>query len=465
MPSRKLFIKTYGCQMNFYDSSRMSDILKPLGYSLTDTPQDADLTILNTCHIREKAEQKMYSDLGRLHACKKNKQAEGEDMLIAVGGCVGQAEGSEIIKNAPYVSMVFGPQTYHRLPEMIAQLHRQDDAKKGKKHRGLVNTDFPVESKFDHLPTPAAQGASAFLSIQEGCDKFCHFCVVPYTRGAEYSRSATEILSEARTLLAQGVREITLLGQNVNGYHGEAPAASSAPHDTWTLGRLLFALAELEGLARIRYMTSHPRDMHEALYHAHRDIPTLMPYVHLPVQSGSNAMLQAMNRKHTIAEYEAILDKLRTMQPGLAFSSDFIVGYPGETEAHHEETLALIQRVGYAQGYSFKYSPRPGTPAAALECHVDDATQTRRLAELQELIGAQQKAFNQSYVGQTIPVLFDRAGKHEGQLLGKSPYMQSVHVQGSPRLAGHVVDVRIISATQNSLTGEVITGASNGLAA
>lgn len=456
MPQKNLYIKTYGCQMNFYDSARMSDLLKPLGYGITESPENADLVILNTCHIREKAEQKMYSDLGRLNIHQKNRASEGKNTVIAVGGCVGQAEGQEIINNAPYVSMVFGPQTYHQLPEMIARIHREEDAKLGKKQRGIVNTDFPVESKFDRLPSPEVKGASAFLSIQEGCDKFCHFCVVPYTRGAEYSRPVKDILEEARLLVDGGVQEITLLGQNVNAYHGEAQRISLAKSGVANLGMLIFELAKINGIKRIRYTTSHPADMHEELYDAHRDLETLMPFLHLPVQSGSDKILKDMNRKHTIKTYKEIIDRLKADRPDIAFSSDFIVGYPGETEEDHRQTLDLVAHVGYSQSYSFKYSPRPGTPASALETQVDEETKTRRLHELQELIMKLQKDFNRSMMGKTLDVLFDRAGKHEGQVLGKSPYMQSVHIQGSPEIEGKIRPVKITEATLNSLTGELV---------
>jgi tRNA-2-methylthio-N6-dimethylallyladenosine synthase len=437
--------------MNVYDSERMADILTPLGYSLTDTPEEADLAILNTCHIREKAEQKMYSDLGRLRDRRDNRREEGHDMVIAVGGCVGQAEGAEIIRQAPYVDVVFGPQTYHRLPEMIARATRTADKKTGK-GRGIVDVDFPVETKFDHLPVPIESKAAAFLSIQEGCDKFCTFCVVPYTRGAEYSRPATDIIKEARHLVSLGTKEITLLGQNVNAYHGDAPSSA-----TWNLARLIKELAEIEGLERIRYTTSHPRDMDQELIEAHRDVPQLMPFLHLPVQSGSNKILEAMNRKHTAEKYFEIIDRLREVRPDLALSSDFIVGFPGETEKDFGDTLALIDRVRYAQAYSFKYSIRPGTPAGAMELQVPEEVKAERLQRLQDLVNQHQLEFNKNTVGKTVKVLLDRKGRHDNQYLGRSPYMQSVVVEASERLFGQVVDVYIKEAHPNSIDGTIVT--------
>jgi tRNA-2-methylthio-N6-dimethylallyladenosine synthase len=447
---KKLYIKTYGCQMNVYDSKRMEDILSPLGYTTTDAPEEADLAILNTCHIREKAEQKVYSDLGRLKAKKNDRKEQGQDMVIAVGGCVGQAEGAEIIKNAPFVSMVFGPQTYHQLPEMIAQLHRKQDKEKGS-GRGIVLTDFPVESKFDSLPSQEKSDICAFLAIQEGCDKFCHFCVVPYTRGAEFSRPAMEIVIEAKRLVSLGAREITLLGQNVNAYHGDGPHKT-----TWSLARLVQELAEIDGLERIRYTTSHPKDMSDDLIHAHGTIQKLMPFLHLPVQSGSDKILAAMNRKHDGKFYLDIIDKLRASRTDIAFSSDFIVGYPGETDQDHKDTLALVEAVNYGQCYSFKYSPRPGTPAAVHELQVPESVKDARLAELQGVLMAQQLRFNQSKVGTVQTVLFDRKGKVPGQLIGKTPYMQSVPLTAPDRLIGKFVDVTIKNGYAGSLQGEVV---------
>lgn len=446
MSSKRLYIKTYGCQSNVYDSNRMTDLLKPLGYTLSDTAEGADLVILNTCHIREKADEKVYSDLGRIRdACKD------ESTLIAVGGCMAQAEGGEIIRRAPHVDLVFGPQTYHRLPEMIARAHRSRDKREGP-GRGIVDVDFPVESKFDHLPhDPTHVGSSAFLAIQEGCDKFCTFCVVPYTRGAEYSRPAESILEEARRLIEHGAKEIMLLGQNVNAYHGEGPQGQE-----WGLGRLIEALASLNGLLRIRYMTSHPRDMDEELMMAHRDIPQLMPFLHLPVQSGSDRMLEAMNRKHTAKTYRDLIEKTRSFCPQIAFSSDFIVGFPGETDQDFEDTMTLVRDVQYAQAYSFKYSPRPGTPGAAMKNQVPEDVKVERLARLQDLLNAQQLSFNEASVGKTERILLDRKGTRNGQGLGKTPYAQSVYVDVTPDLFGECVSVRLEKAFANSLTGTLI---------
>lgn len=444
---KKLFIKTYGCQMNVYDSDRMADVLGPLGYEPTDQPDGADMVILNTCHIREKASEKVYSELGRIRLLQNEKAAEGGRMVVAVAGCVAQAEGAEIMMRAPHVDMVFGPQTYHQLPEMVTRAVRGAG--------GVVNTDFPVESKFDLLPEESAkpQGPAAFLSVQEGCDKFCTFCVVPYTRGSEYSRPVAQVLAEARRLVGHGVKEITLLGQNVNAFHGEGPDGK-----VWGLGRLIRELAAVEGLERIRYTTSHPRDMDDDLIAAHGEVPQLMPFLHLPVQSGSDRILAAMNRKHTGDDYRRLVDRLRTAQPDLALSSDFITGFPGETDQDFADTLRLISDIGFAQAYSFKYSARPGTPAAALEGRqVDEKVKDDRLQAVQQLLNAQQVAFNQTLVGRTLTVLFDRVGKFEGQLLGRSPYMQSVHVEAPARLMGQIVEVAIDGAFANSLSGRIVT--------
>ena len=441
--TKKLFIKTYGCQMNVYDSQRMGDVLRPLGYAASDSAEDADLVILNTCHIREKAEEKVYSDLGRIRTEKEKKTARGEKMLIAVGGCVGQAEGEEIIKRASYVDMVFGPQSYHQLPEMVTRAIREGG--------GVVELDFEPQQKFDSLAELTyPQGVSAFLSVQEGCDKFCSFCVVPYTRGAEYSRPPAAIEKEARRLVDNGAVEITLLGQNVNAYHGEG----------FSLAELITRLAKIEGLERIRYTTSHPRDMSEALIAMHGSEPKLMPFLHLPIQSGSDAVLKKMNRKHTAEFYLDVIAKLRKARPDMAFSSDFIVGFPGETEKDFAETMKLVEQVNYAQAYSFKYSPRPGTPAASDE-QIAEEVKDERLQRLQELIRRQQTAFNESCSGKTMIVLLDRDGKHEGQLLGKSPYMQSVHVRDAEHLRGQMVDVRVTGAYLNSLAGTIIEDHSN----
>ena len=443
--------------MNVYDSDRIKDLLKPLNYQLTDDPAEADLSILNTCHIREKAEQKVYSDLGRLRQHQTSRRQQGDEMLIAVGGCVAQAEGDEILRQAPYVSMVFGPQTYHRLPEMIAQMTRQKDARKGRGvGRGIVDTNFPVESKFDSLPMPQSSSVSAFLSIQEGCDKFCTFCVVPYTRGAEYSRPVSDILQEAKRLVELGAKEITLLGQNVNAYHGQAPHLSSHGSQEWGLGRLLHELATIEGLHRLRYMTSHPRDMDQDLIDAHGQIPQLMPFLHLPVQSGSDALLKTMNRKHTAKDYLDIIDRLRKARPDIAFSSDFIIGFPGENQQDHQATLDLVKQVNFAQAYSFKYSIRPGTPAGSMDGQLPETLKTERLYELQDLLKEQQWAFNKTKVGTVQPILFDRIGKVPGQILGKTPYMQSVPLEAPKRLLGCLTNVLIQEAYANSVMGIIL---------
>ncbi len=441
--SKKLFIKTYGCQMNVYDSLRMADVLAPLGYRAAETPEAADLVVLNTCHIREKASEKVFSELGRLRQMKAARAESGGRMMIAVAGCVAQAEGEEILRRAPQVDLVFGPQTYHRLAALVTEAARSE--------AGVIDTSFPSESKFDHLPEEARpQGAAAYLSIQEGCDKFCTFCVVPYTRGAEQSRPAAAVLAEARRLVAAGTREITLLGQNVNAYHGEGPEG-----DVWGLGRLLFALAEIEGLARLRYTTSHPRDVDDELIAAHRDLAQVMPYLHLPVQSGSDKILAAMNRRHAAADYLRVVERLRAARPDLALSSDFIVGFPGESDQDFAETLRLVTEVGYAQAYSFKYSPRPGTPAADAPDQVPEPVRAERLAMLQSLLAEQQAAFNQGCVGRELEVLLEAEGRRDKQLLGRSPFMQAVHVAAPARLKGRLLPVRIESAHPNSLAGRL----------
>ncbi|MBI3442019.1 MAG: tRNA (N6-isopentenyl adenosine(37)-C2)-methylthiotransferase MiaB [Proteobacteria bacterium] len=442
--SKKLFIKTWGCQMNVYDSKKMADILSPLGYDAVDAPDNADLMILNTCHIREKATEKVFSDLGRLREHKEAKAEKGEKALIAVAGCVAQAEGDVILQRAKYVDMVFGPQTYHLLPEMVM---------KASGDRRVVNTDFPVESKFDHLPEEStAPGPSAFLSIQEGCDKFCTFCVVPYTRGAEFSRPPEQILNEAKRLVDHGAKEITLLGQNVNAYHGKDVTGA-----TWGLARLIAGIDRIDGLERIRYMTSHPGDMSDDLIDVHRDIAKLMPFLHLPVQSGSDRILELMNRKHTAADYLSIIIKMKEARPDIAFSSDFIVGFPGETDADHQATLDLAHRVNFSSCYSFKYSPRPGTPGAVMGGIVPEQVKDARLQELQSILFEQQRSYNQRSVGRVMPVLFDRKGQKPGQLLGKTPYMQSVYVDAPERLFGQIVDVRIDKASQNGTAGTIVT--------
>jgi tRNA-2-methylthio-N6-dimethylallyladenosine synthase len=443
--SKKLYIKTYGCQMNVYDSARMADVLAPLGYAPSATPDDADMVILNTCHIREKAAEKVFSELGRLKPAQARKARAGGRMILAVAGCVAQAEGKELLARAPHVDIVLGPQTYHRLPEMVARVARAEGA--------VLDTEFPAEAKFDFLPEPAGESAvSALLSIQEGCDKFCTFCVVPYTRGAEFSRPAGDVLAEARRLVARGAREITLLGQNVNAYHGAAPAGAN-----WGLGRLVRGLAEIEGLDRIRYTTSHPRDVDDALIAAHRDVPQLMPFVHLPVQSGSDTVLAAMNRGHTADDYRRIVERLRAARDELALSSDFIVGFPGETEADFAATLALVREIGFAQSFSFKYSPRPGTPAALLETQVAEPVKAARLERLQALLAEQQQQFNAATVGRVLPVLFEKRGRHDGQLAGRSPFLQPVHATAPGHLVGRIAPVAILGLRPNSLAGAVLS--------
>nr|WP_255935665.1 tRNA (N6-isopentenyl adenosine(37)-C2)-methylthiotransferase MiaB [Kordiimonas sp. SCSIO 12610] len=442
--TKKLFIKTYGCQMNVYDSKRMADVLKPHGYTLSETPDEANLVVLNTCHIREKAAEKVYSEIGRLRQIKDAKAEGGEDMYIAVAGCVAQAEGPEMMRRAPAIDLVLGPQTYHRLPDMLKSAEEQ--RRSGRRSSRVLDTEFPVETKFDHLPQDSDyEGPAAFLTVQEGCDKFCTFCVVPYTRGAEYSRPVQDIIDEAKLLIQKGVLEITLLGQNVNAYHGDLENGKTA-----SLGELIKRLADLDGLERIRYTTSHPRDMDAELIAAHRDIPECMPYLHLPVQSGSDKILDAMNRKHTAERYFEIIDELRTGRPDIALSSDFIVGFPGETDEDFEATMELVRRVNYAQAYSFKYSPRPGTPASVLETQVEEHVKSERLTALQALLGEQQIAFNKTSVGKTMDVLLERIGKEEGQLVGRSPYLQAVHVDVTNTVQDHSTD-NIASNMMNKL--------------
>jgi tRNA-2-methylthio-N6-dimethylallyladenosine synthase len=436
---KTLFIKTYGCQMNEYDSARMADVLAPLGYRPVATADAADLVILNTCHIREKAAEKVYSELGRLRPLKETRNT-----TIAVAGCVAQAEGAEMLRRAPFVDMVFGPQSYHRLPEMVARAARGAGA--------VLETDFPVEPKFDHLPDGAGpQGLSAFLTIQEGCDKFCTFCVVPYTRGAEYSRPAAEVEAEARRLVARGAAEITLLGQNVNDYAGIDGAGARI-----RLGALIARLAAIDGLERIRYTTSHPRDVDDALIEAHAREAKLMPFLHLPVQSGSDRILAAMNRGHSAADYHRIVARLREARPDLALSSDFIVGFPGEGDDDFEATMALVRAVRFVGAYSFKYSARPGTPAALMQGQIPEDVKDARLRRLQALLSTQQEEFNRACVGQVLPVLLEKPGRQPGQLGGRSPYLQAVHVSGPAAWIGRIVDVRIDSCRPNSLAGTVV---------
>ncbi len=435
--TRKLHIITHGCQMNMYDSARMADVLAPLGYEAVDAPQGADMVIMNTCHIRERAAEKVFSALGRLREMKRDT---GDRMMIAVTGCVAQAEGEVLAKRAPYVDLVVGPQAYHRLPELIAQAHRTRNT--------VIDTEFPADQKFDFLPDAAKpQGVIANLTVQEGCDKFCSFCVVPYTRGAEASRPAASVLAEAGRMVAGGAREIVLLGQNVNAYHG-----AGADGAVWSLARLLEALAAIPGLARLRYTTSHPNDMDAALIAAHGSNPALMPFLHLPVQSGSDKMLAAMNRKHRADDFRRVVARLRAVRPDIAFTSDFIVGHPGETDADFAATMALVRETRFALAYSFKYSPRPGTPAAGLP-QLPAAVQDARLAELQDELRRQQNAFNAATVGLTTPVLFTGAGRYPGQEAGRSLYTQPVVVQSPVSLTGAIHEVKITHANPNSVLG------------
>jgi tRNA-2-methylthio-N6-dimethylallyladenosine synthase len=427
--AKTLFIKTYGCQMNVYDSERMADAMQADGYTMTDAPEGADMVLINTCHIREKAADKLYSDLGRMRALKR----ENPGMKLGVTGCVAQAEGAEITRRAPHVDLVVGPQSYHRLAEMARSDVQQ------------IDTEFPAEDKFDHLPAGKGhKGPSAFLTVQEGCDKFCAFCVVPYTRGAEVSRPAARVLAEAHALVGRGVRDITLLGQNVNAYHG------SGDDGDWTLARLIRALADVPGLARIRYMTSHPNDMEDALIAAHGDVAQLMPYLHLPVQSGSDHILKAMNRKHTRESYERLIARFRAVRPDILLSSDFIVGFPGETDRDFEETLALVRRVGFGMSYSFKYSARPGTPAAEKPPVADDVADAR-LQELQALLTQQQRTAQEAMVGREVGVLYEKPGRLPGQMVGKSDHLHAVHVDDPTGQVGDLVRVRVLASSANSL--------------
>jgi tRNA-2-methylthio-N6-dimethylallyladenosine synthase len=445
--TKKLFIKTYGCQMNVYDGDRMADALAPHGYEPTADINLADLIVLNTCHIREKASEKVFSELGRLSELRDDRRAVGEDVMIGVAGCVAQAEGEEIARRAPVVDLVFGPQSYHRLAELISRAGGGS---------AVVDTEFPAEDKFEHLPAAGREvtikrGLTAFLTVQEGCDKFCSFCVVPYTRGAEVSRPVEQVLAEARNLCAAGVMELTLLGQNVNAYHG-----LDREGRTMGLAELCARLAEIDGLERIRYTTSHPRDMDDDLIAAHRDNDKLMPYLHLPVQSGSDAILKAMNRRHTIAEYLDTLERIRAARPDMALSGDFIVGFPGETDADFKATLQIVETAGYASAYTFKYSIRPGTPGAEMTNQVPEPVKTERLARLNTAILSRQRAFADATVGKTLPVLLEKKGRNPGQLGGRSPYLQAVHVEAPERLIGSIQAVHIVSAGNNSLSGKIV---------
>ena len=445
--SRKLYVKSFGCQMNVYDSQRMADTLAPLGYAETATADEADLVILNTCHIREKAAEKVYSELGRMRRLKEDAAAGGRKVLIGVAGCVAQAEGEEMIRRAPAINIVVGPQSYHRLPDLIARAERDGHA---------VDTEFPPDAKFEHLAAPSiaatrARGVTAFVTVQEGCDKFCTFCVVPFTRGAEVSRPVGKIVAEVERLTAAGVREVTLIGQNVNAYHGVGPDGRS-----WPLAQLLERLAQLSGVERLRYTTSHPGDMDDALIAAHRDLPRLMPQLHLPVQSGSDKILAAMHRRHTRADYVGIVAKLLRAQPAMALTSDFIVGFPGETEDDFAATLSLVDEIGYSGAFSFKYSPRPGTRGAEMTDQLDETTKSERLYRLQDAIDRNQTKFNRRCVGQTLSVLFERQGRHNGQIVGRSPYLQAVQTDAPASLIGEIAPVTITDLGRNSLFGTLI---------
>ncbi|MCK5910384.1 MAG: tRNA (N6-isopentenyl adenosine(37)-C2)-methylthiotransferase MiaB [Caulobacter sp.] len=435
-PQKRLFIKTYGCQMNVYDSERMADVLRPLGYGVVDDPEGADLVVLNTCHIREKATEKVYSELGYIKQMKDRKAEAGGRMTIAVAGCVAQAEGKEIMHRQKAVDLVVGPQAYHQLPELIARAHRATGER--------LAADFAADEKFDALPTERhVTGVTAFLTVQEGCDKFCTFCVVPYTRGGEWSRPVNDIVEEAKRLADQGVREVTLLGQNVNAYDGDGS----------TLAKLVRQLAKIDGLDRIRYTTSHPRDMGDDLIEAHGELPELMPYLHLPVQAGGDRILKAMNRDHTAESYVKLIEKIRAARPDIAMSGDFIVGFPGERDGDFEKTLDLVREVGFASAFSFKYSRRPGTPASAMPGQVEEEVKAERLERLNQLLDDQQRAFNAAQVGKVLPVLFEKPGRHPGQIVGRSPYLQAVHCEGGEQLIGKIVPVRIESAAKMSLGG------------
>ncbi|WP_291537011.1 tRNA (N6-isopentenyl adenosine(37)-C2)-methylthiotransferase MiaB [Brevundimonas sp.] len=444
---KRLFIKTYGCQMNVYDSERMADVLRPLGYATTDDAAEADFVILNTCHIREKAAEKIYSELGKLREMRDERRQAGRDMTIAVAGCVAQAEGEEIMRRQPAVDIVVGPQAYHQLPELLTRTARA----RGER----IGADFAPDDKFDALPVArGTTGPTAFLTVQEGCDKFCTFCVVPYTRGAEWSRPLHAVLEEARQLAGRGVREVTLLGQNVNAYDGERADGKKA-----TLAELAYALADIPGLDRIRYTTSHPNDMSDDLIAAHADLDALMPYLHLPVQAGSDRILRLMNRKHGRQKYLDLIARIRAARPDMALSGDFIVGFPGETDREFEETLDLVRQVRYASAFAFMYSPRPGTPAAGMGRQVEPEVARERLQRLIALVSEQQVAFNQAQVGRTLNVLFERPGRHpeRRQAIGRSPYLQSVHVDDADHLIGRIVPVQILSGRQNSLHGHLIS--------
>lgn len=442
--SEKYFIKTFGCQMNVYDSHRMAIILENFGYEATDNQKDADLVLFNTCHIREKAAEKVFSDLGRAYLIKQERAAEGKNTIIGVTGCVVQAEDEQIAKRAPYVDFALGPLTYHRLPEILTKIRR-------KRGETVIDTDFPAEAKFDFLPENRSEGGCSFLAVQEGCNNFCTYCVVPYTRGAEYSRPVKEVVEEAKKLIATGTLELNLLGQNVNSYHGEDENGKER-----NLAYLLRKLAELDGLKRLRYTTSYPADVDDDLINCHRDLPQLMPYLHLPVQSGSDKILKAMNRRHNRTQYLEVIEKLQKANDKLRFSSDFIVGFPGEADEDFKQTLSLVNEVKYIQAFSFKYSRRPGTPAAVMPNQVEEKVKKERLDELQTLLFDYQTKFNEACVGKTFEVLFEQQGRHKGQLIGRTPYMQNLHAKADINMLNKIVDVKVEQATTNSLSGKVI---------
>ncbi len=442
--SEKYFIKTFGCQMNVYDSHRMAIILENFGYEATDNQKDADLVLFNTCHIREKAAEKVFSDLGRAYLIKQERAAEGKNTIIGVTGCVVQAEDEQIAKRAPYVDFALGPLTYHRLPEILTKIRR-------KRGETVIDTDFPAEAKFDFLPENKSEGGCSFLAVQEGCNNFCTYCVVPYTRGAEYSRPVKEVVEEAKKLIATGTLELNLLGQNVNSYHGEDENGKER-----NLAYLLRKLAELDGLKRLRYTTSYPADVDDDLINCHRDLPQLMPYLHLPVQSGSDKILKAMNRRHNRTQYLEVIEKLQKANDKLRFSSDFIVGFPGEADEDFKQTLSLVNEVKYIQAFSFKYSRRPGTPAAVMPNQVEEKVKKERLDELQTLLFDYQTKFNEACVGKTFEVLFEQQGRHKGQLIGRTPYMQNLHAKADINMLNKIVDVKVEQATTNSLSGKVI---------
>jgi tRNA-2-methylthio-N6-dimethylallyladenosine synthase len=450
-PIKRIFVKSFGCQMNVYDSHRMADVARLEGYQEVAKIEDADLIVLNTCHIRERASEKIYSELGKVRELREEREKSGLKTTIVVAGCVAQAEGAEILRRQPAVDLVVGPQNYHRLPQLLRDATRRP---------GIVDTAFPVEDKFDHLPAPSpatirSRGVSAFVTVQEGCDKFCSFCVVPYTRGAESSRPVAKIMDEIARLARAGVREVTLIGQNVNAYHGRDQGGRAVD-----LADLLSAVAKIRGILRVRYTTSHPNDMSEALIRAHRDNPALAPYLHLPIQSGSDRILAAMNRNHDVGHYIDIVGRVRAARPDIALSSDFIVGYPGESDADFQQTLDLVGAVGFAASYTFKYSPRPGTPGAELKNQIDEHTKSARLLILQKLLEDQRQAFNRSAVGRRMPVLFEKLGRHAGQVIGRSPYLQSVYADGEAALIGAIIEVEIVGVGPNSLKGRIVTPAS-----